>query len=314
MKKKYVLLVLAIIFSANLFAQKKYNVIVYTNEGENFWLTLNGIKQNEEASTNVKVTDLKAQNYAVKVIFENQQEPLEKTLWLPENSSEITYRIKKKRNGKLVMRLFSAVPIQESVIQKEDKSVVKYTPVERTPSSNTVSVTTTTKTVTAGGSKKKGNGKSGSISVNIGDNSFGLNVNVNDGEDEDESSEEITITKTVTTTTTSEPEEIGVVYVEEDSCQPIETGDFNRAKQSISSKTFSDTKLRVAKQIIDNNCFNAGQVKSLMSLFTFEDEKLDIAKYAYNKTTDKENYYKVNDAFEFEMTIGDLQDYIKTQE
>ncbi|WP_196893155.1 DUF4476 domain-containing protein [Aureivirga marina] len=307
MKKNYILLTLALLLSIQLFAQKKYNVIVYTNENENFWLTLNGVKQNEEPTTNVKVTDLNAQNYAIKIIFENKhKEPLEKTLWLPEQSSEITYRIKKKKKGNLVLRMFSVVPLQESVIQKSDKSVVKYTPVPRNATESTKVVTTTT---TVSGGKKKGN-KGGSISVNIGDNSFGLDVNINDSDADTD--KEVVVTETITTTT-QEPE---VVYeIVEEGCRfPIENGELNRAKESISSKSFPDTRISIAKQIIDNNCFDANQVKNLVSIFTFEDSKLEVAKYAYHKTIDKENYYKVNDAFDFDMTIEELQDYIRNQQ
>jgi hypothetical protein len=92
---------------------------------------------------------------------------------------------------------------------------------------------------------------------------------------------------------------------------PMSPSDFESAKSSIASKTFENTKLEVAKQIIGSNCLTSDQVKQLMKVFEFESTKLDFAKYAYKRTYDKGNYYKVNDAFEFESSIGDLQEYIK---
>jgi hypothetical protein len=43
-----------------------------------------------------------------------------------------------------------------------------------------------------------------------------------------------------------------------------------------------------------------------MKLFDFEATKLTYAKFAYNHTYDIGNYYKVNDAFDFESSVDDL--------
>ena len=48
-----------------------------------------------------------------------------------------------------------------------------------------------------------------------------------------------------------------------------------------------------------------------MLLFTFEDTRLDLAKYAYGHTFDIGNYYKLNDAFTFESSIDELNKYIR---
>ena len=56
----------------------------------------------------------------------------------------------------------------------------------------------------------------------------------------------------------------------------------------------------------------AGQVKDMMSVFSFEGTKLDFAKFAYGRTYDIGNYYMVNDAFTFSTSISDLNEYINT--
>ncbi len=58
---------------------------------------------------------------------------------------------------------------------------------------------------------------------------------------------------------------------------------------------------------------SAAQVKDIMDLFTFEGSKLDYAKYAYEFCWEKNNYYMVNDAFEFESSISELDEYISTR-
>ena len=86
--------------------------------------------------------------------------------------------------------------------------------------------------------------------------------------------------------------------------------DFNDATQVISSKAFESTKIDIAKQILDNNTVTSEQVKQILQLFSFDDSKLEVAKYAYDKTCDKSYYYKVYDAFSFESSIQTLKNYI----
>ena len=94
---------------------------------------------------------------------------------------------------------------------------------------------------------------------------------------------------------------------------PMSNQDFAGVKNSISSKSFEDSKLTMAKQVINSNCLFSQQVKEIMMLFSFEDTKLDLAKYAYGFTFDLGNYYKVNDALDFESSIDELNAYIKSQ-
>jgi hypothetical protein len=87
--------------------------------------------------------------------------------------------------------------------------------------------------------------------------------------------------------------------------------EFDDIKSSINSKSFSDTKITVLKEAMPSRCINSIQVKELVGLFSFEADKLTVAKYLYRFTTDKQNYYKVNDAFSFSSTIDELKEHIK---
>jgi pyruvate kinase len=69
--------------------------------------------------------------------------------------------------------------------------------------------------------------------------------------------------------------------------------------------------LTAAKQIIDRNYFTSQQVKEMVLLFTFENNRLDVAKYAYGKTVDKVNYFVMNDAFTFNNNKEALKEYIR---
>jgi len=88
--------------------------------------------------------------------------------------------------------------------------------------------------------------------------------------------------------------------------------DFTSAKQTLRREIYENTRLDLAKQVINSNYFTAQQVKELLQLFTFENNKLDLAKYAYGRTVDRENYYLVNDVFTFSNSKDELARYIRT--
>ncbi len=90
--------------------------------------------------------------------------------------------------------------------------------------------------------------------------------------------------------------------------------DFSAAKNSIRSKDFEDSKLTIAKQVVSSNCIFASQVREVMMMFDFEDTKLQFAKFAYDYTYDINNYFKVNDAFDFEISIDELNRYIQARQ
>ncbi|GIV29047.1 MAG: hypothetical protein KatS3mg028_0113 [Bacteroidia bacterium] len=86
--------------------------------------------------------------------------------------------------------------------------------------------------------------------------------------------------------------------------------EFETIKKNISSKAFEDSKLTLAKQISDAKCLKSEQIRDIMKLFSFEETRLEFAKYAYKRVADKDNYYLVNDAFQFENSIEELNESI----
>jgi hypothetical protein len=146
------------------------------------------------------------------------------------------------------------------------------------------------------------------VDVNMGGMGIDMNVNI---------SETYTETHTTTTTTTTTSGGGGADhyvmpgYSGAIGCPwPMDEGQFSNAQRSVSSKDFEDSKMTVAKQITGANCLTADQVKRIMNEFDFEDSKLEYAKFAYNKTYDIGNYYMLNDAFDFESSIDELNEYI----
>jgi hypothetical protein len=72
--KKTVLLFVAIVNAAILFAQPAptANLTIFSEDGNKFFLILNGERQNNVAQTNIRVEELVQPYYSCKVIFEDK--------------------------------------------------------------------------------------------------------------------------------------------------------------------------------------------------------------------------------------------------
>jgi hypothetical protein len=327
--KKLILFSLLYVIGLGMMAQTN-NLILFAENGERFQAVLNGVKMNEAPETKVRIEDLNAPQYKLKVIFEDKNlGVMDKNVYFNTMGSELTLSIKQNKKGEYVLRMVSEVPVAQAPPAPSNYTVIHYDPNPQPVMTTGVTVVEQTTTTTTTGTPAA-TGENVNMNVNMGGFGMNVNVNVNEGGYNENVSMSSTTTTTTTTTTsggvntnvamtgTPPPTQTQVVYVEGYNgaigCpMPMSQGDYNSAQSSIQSKSFEDSKLTIAKQIINSNCLTSAQVRGLLDLFTFEDTKLDFAKYAYHRTYDLNNYYKVNDAFEFESSIDELDAYIAAQ-
>ena len=88
--------------------------------------------------------------------------------------------------------------------------------------------------------------------------------------------------------------------------------EFSNVLRSMEKEWFENNRTKSASQIISTNYFTAAQVKQLLQLFTFENNKLDLAKQAYGKTVDQRNYFMIDDVFSFSSSKDELARYIRS--
>jgi hypothetical protein len=93
--------------------------------------------------------------------------------------------------------------------------------------------------------------------------------------------------------------------------QVMSNQDFDRVLQSIQREWFENNKMESARQIITTNYFTSEQVKEMIQLFNFENNKLELAKLAYKKTVDPENYRCVIEQLTFSSNKAELSRYIQ---
>jgi len=102
-------------------------------------------------------------------------------------------------------------------------------------------------------------------------------------------------------------------YYDRKSRKVMDKALLDQFKQTLRNEVFEDARLQMAKQFVGTNSFNAAQVKELLGLFIFEENKLALAKYAYDFTADKGNYFIINDAFIFSSSKEELMKYIQNR-
>ena len=85
--------------------------------------------------------------------------------------------------------------------------------------------------------------------------------------------------------------------------------DFNRLEQSINQQWRG--KLSTAKDGIKRNSFTTYQVKQLLLLFSSENDKLELAKLAYDKTVDRQNYNQLYEVFSSRSSHEELDRFIR---
>lgn len=312
--KKLLLIAISICLLPSYFLHAQNDLVVFSEQGEQFYLVLNGIKQNAKPETNVKVTGVMQSWVTTKIIFaDGKTADLDKKIALMSGGSDVkgyefVYAVKKTDKGYKLAYRSEAVIAQAPPAQGQTVIVYSTTPPPVTESTTTTISTTTTSGAPATGANVN-------VGMNAGGTGLNVNVNVNDATMNSTSTMTSTTTTSSSTTTSSPPP--GNVYVlpgynGSHNCNwPMSKPDFESAQNSIKAKSFEDSKLTVAKQILGSNCMLSTQVKEVMMLFSFEASRLDFAKFAWGKTFDPGNYYKLNDAFTFESSIDDLNNYIE---
>ena len=86
---------------------------------------------------------------------------------------------------------------------------------------------------------------------------------------------------------------------------------FAAFKDAVVKERFDNSRVTIAKQVIDQNYFTVDQVKQLVQIFSTDSYKLDLAKYAYKNTVNRQDYFMLYEAFTFSSSKEDLANYIR---
>lgn len=93
--------------------------------------------------------------------------------------------------------------------------------------------------------------------------------------------------------------------------RPMSDQSFAAFKETLGKERFDNSRVTIAKQVIDQNYFTVDQVKQLVQMYSFDNYKLDLAKYAYKNTLNKQDYFMLYEVFQFGSSKEDLAAYIR---
>jgi Domain of unknown function (DUF4476) len=85
---------------------------------------------------------------------------------------------------------------------------------------------------------------------------------------------------------------------------------FNGLISQIHRSYFDSDRLIIAKQAIRAQGIYSDQVLKVMKEMSFESSRMELAQFAYGFCVDYENYYIVNDGFQFSSSIRELNEFI----
>ncbi|MCX7861585.1 MAG: DUF4476 domain-containing protein [Bacteroidales bacterium] len=280
----------------------------FTKEGEKFWVIVDGKKINKEPQYLVENIPVNMKWGKVKIIFEDPKlGSVDKTYQVvdvDENWCHVKYMIRyNEKKKKYEIRDLDAT--FEVLSKTQPSQPAQPATTQPTPTAQPTQPTTPT--------------QNNNINLNMSVTETPTGIQMQTGVSGVQQTTVVTH-QTTTTTTTVPANTIPITQPviqpaspsNTNCARPMNETDFQSALSSIKSKSFEDAKLTMAKQIASSNCLLATQVRDIMKSFGFENTRLEFAKYAYTYTYDKGNYFKVNDAFNFESSIEELNEYIQS--
>ncbi len=280
MKKLFTSLLLLLSFVS--FSQNQNPVghlTVFSESGAPFFMYLNGELQNDVAQTNIRIEDLNQQFYNVKIKFQDKTlNDISKNnvtvIGMDGVYIDVTYKIKIKKN-KARMNFFSSVPVVQNYQAPAGVYVVHGNPNIQNPPAPVIN-----------------NGVSlGGINVNIN------SPNSNQGQGRDNYPQR-----------PRNDEQRGCVGAYE-----MSPNDYENAKIAINKERFNDQKIKTMFQIIQSNCLSTNQIAAFMKIYTFDDDRLKIAKFSLDFCVDPKNFYQLNELLTFDNAKNDLIDYAKSK-
>ena len=330
--KKTLLLFTTLFAFANVFAQM--NAVIYSEAGEKFTLYLNGESMNSSPLSNVKLQGLTSEFYQARVDFQDAAlADFSNNNFALHPGMEVTYQIKKNKKGEYVLRYVTENAISatsKTNTNTENDAVKDFAVVDDAPNSAAPaggnSKTTITTTTTGSNSTQNNTGNIG-MNINVDGMNMGINMSVPNVDVQTNGTTTTTTTSTSSTTTnsavpahTTRPSEpannqpTNATISGNGNCtRSMDAASFGKAKQSISSKGFDDTRLSTAKQVAKANCLTTDQIQEIMAIFGFEESRLDFAKFAYDYCFDQNNYFNVSQGFSFDSSTEELNEYIETK-
>lgn len=89
--------------------------------------------------------------------------------------------------------------------------------------------------------------------------------------------------------------------------------DMDDLRSRVSARITDSDKEELMKGALQGRRFSTDQVRAMLSWLSFESTRLDFAKWALPSVTDRDNYWKLEDAFDFSSSKKEFADAIRVR-
>ncbi len=253
---------------------------IFSENGDLFYVVINRVKQNINPQSNIRIEGLMQPVNDVQILFADNttRAIIRKVTFqnpIDNKSINVTLKMNRGNDGDVKLRFFMSMPMKDYVPTPDEYAMTFGQDVQQPP------------VQPQDGRRDDGgnwNGNRHDGDRHEGDRDHGHNKN------------------TQVVVVTPPPPPPGPM--------PMDVQTFAAAKQSISSNSWDDGKMSTAKTIAATNYFTTDQVIEICNLFQWDDGKLEFAKYAFKRTVDNNNYFKVNNVFTWDDQKKALNDYV----
>lgn len=90
----------------------------------------------------------------------------------------------------------------------------------------------------------------------------------------------------------------------------VDNNTFRKFFTLVQNERFDDGKIALINQQMRNSKFTSQQIRDLVKSISFDKTKLMLAKSMYSKCVDKNKYFLVNEAFDYESSKRELMEFI----
>ena len=267
----------SLIFFSSLGIAQKNNLVVFTQEPEPFYLILNGIRQNDNPETNVRVTDLQGDFHRLRVVFKSENlKPIDQSVSYLNSGSEIKMEVRQKK-GKYRIRYAGEFKLDDTVREEDGQVNIRYLTSEQEATSLTQVET-----------KQEELEQQGKTEISISGTSS------NDSRTQERKKE-----------SKNKEEKIGVEALEDKQTEfdnlifmangsmcaspNVTQNDYMNFRHAIEETNMFQREAFILDYIKDH-CMTAAQVAGILKLDYSTVKNYEIAKNAYRYTWDTENY------------------------
>ena len=96
-------------------------------------------------------------------------------------------------------------------------------------------------------------------------------------------------------------------------CKPMDKTSLANLITEMKKQSLAESKMEVAKEGIQPSCVSADQIRQLITLFDNDKDRLELAKFSVAFCSNLKKIHAVDDIFEYESSIEELDEYISGQ-